>query len=225
MADLVTYALTSLSDVKESLGIASGDATKDNLIVRKINQATDAIENYCQRRFALTTYTQEEYRASQIDELTLKQYPIVITPTYPFLAEWRTTAFNMGSSADTWETIDTQLSFVDLNAGVLNLLYNAVGGWNRYRFTYTAGYAVLEADLTAGIAGIPNDLAEACNMLACWYVNNPAGRAVYLAGTTEGQRSTRYIAHASKSFQLLLNELGIDETISAYAANPVLADR
>lgn len=225
MATLVNYALTTVADVKESLGIASSDTSKDNLITRKINQATDAIENYCQRRFMLTNYIQEEYKASHIDEIVLKQRPIVIDDNHTFLQEWRTTTFNMGPAADTWETIDTQLSFIDQGAGVVNLLYNALGYWNRYRYTYWAGYAVTQEDLDAGIAGYPNDLVEACNMLACYYVNNPSGTNVYLAGQSEGSRSTRYVLHTNKSFVQLLNELGIDETINAYANNPVLTDR
>ena len=32
MASLLSYALTSVSDVKESLGISTGDTSKDNLI-------------------------------------------------------------------------------------------------------------------------------------------------------------------------------------------------
>lgn len=208
MADLVDYALTSLADVKESLGIASGDHSKDNLVIRKINQVTDAIESYCQRRFLLTSY-QEEYKASHIDEIVLKQRPIVIDGGHPFLAEWRTTAFD----ADIWEPIDSQLYFVDQAAGVLNLMYDAQGHWNRYRYSYWAGYAT-----------IPNDLAEAANMLACFYTNNPAGLNVGVQARQEGQRRTQYYA-IPNSFKSVMQQLGVDETIDAYANTPVLTDR
>lgn len=213
MANLVAYALTNVADVKESLGIASSNTTKDNLIIRKINQVTDMIEDYCQRRFALTNYVQEEYKASQIDEIVLKQRPIVIDGTHTFLAEWRTTAFNMGAAADTWETIDSQLYFVDESSGVINLMYNALGHWNRYRYTYWAGYAT-----------IPNDLAEAANMLACYFVNNPNGFNVGLQEKQEGSRRVRYFP-IPNSFKSLLQQLGIDQIIDNYADEPVLTDR
>jgi hypothetical protein len=53
LMSLLSYALCSLFDVKESMGIASSDQSWDNLIIRKINQATRQIEAYCDRRFLL----------------------------------------------------------------------------------------------------------------------------------------------------------------------------
>ncbi len=207
MATIVSYALTNLADVKESLGIASGNTTKDNLIIRKINQITDAIENYCQRRFAVTSYI-EEYAASQIDVLVLRQRPIVIDGTHTFTLEWRTTAFNDSQ----FETVDAQLYFVDEPSGVMNLMFNAVGHWNRYRITYSAGYTP-----------IPNDLAEAANLLACYFVNNPNAATAGVQQISEGQRATRYFQ--KNNFYNILQQLGIDQTIDAYADEPVLADR
>lgn len=210
MADLEDYALTTVADVKESLGLASSDTSKDNLIIRKINQATDAIESYCQRRFVLTQYNQEEYNATQIDELVIRQRPIVIDASHNFSLEWRTTAFD----ANNWETVESDLYFVDQAAGVMNLMFNGVGHWNRYRLSYWAGFAA-----------IPNDLAEAASMLACWYVNNPAGVKVYIIAQQEGNRSLRFSPNAQRSFAALLNELGIDETIDSYADSALLTDR
>ena len=37
MAQLLSYSLATVADVKESLGIDAGDTSKDNLIIRKIN--------------------------------------------------------------------------------------------------------------------------------------------------------------------------------------------
>lgn len=207
MASLVTYALTNVADVKESLGIQSGDLSWDNLIIRKINQVTDQIENYCQRRFALTSYV-EEYRASQIDEMTLKQRPIVVDGSHTFTAEWRTTALNVGD----WETIDAQLYFIETTAGVLKLMFRAAGSWNRYRFTYSAGYAT-----------IPNDLAEAACQIACYYVTNATGNNVNVQLLKEGQREARYFEKTN--FYGILQQLGVDEIIDAYANIPVLTDR
>lgn len=208
MADLVEYALTSVDDVKESLGIASSDTSWDNLITRKINQVTDLIESYCQRRFAVTAYT-EEYKGSQIDELVLKQRPIVVDDDHTFLMEWRNTAFN----DDNFETIEPELYFIDTDAGVLNLMFGAVGYWNRYRITYSAGYI-----------DIPNDLAEGANMLVCFFVNNPSGSNIGVQEKQEGQRRTRFFP-TPNSFKTIVGQLGLDETLDAYADTPVLTDR
>lgn len=153
MASLLSYALTTKNDVKESLGISSSVTTYDNLIIRKINQATLAIENYCGRRFASTVYTDEEYNATQTSEIILKQRPVI---TFTKL-DIRDSALNIS----TWETIDTQLYFTDLSSGVVLLNFRASGSWKRYKVTYTAGYAT-----------IPEDLAEACASLAAYYYTN-----------------------------------------------------
>lgn len=205
MANLLSYALTNVADVKESLGIASSDTSKDNLIIRKINQATRAIENYCSRRFASTVYTQEEYAATQIDELILRQRPVSLFSTL----EIRDAGLNINN----WETIDPQLYFVDINAGVLNLMLFARGRWNRYRVTYTAGYTT-----------IPEDLAEACASLAAYYVRFPSGNNAYTQEIQEGQRKQRF-SIATKSFKGLLEELGIGGIIDSYANFPLMTDR
>jgi hypothetical protein len=207
MADLLAYALTSVADVKESLGIASSDHSKDNLITRKINQATELIENYCDRRFALTDYVEEEYNSSNIDELVLKQRPIV-TDGKTFTLKWRNTPLNETGS----ETVESNLYFINESAGVLNLNFNALGSWNRYLITYSAGYAT-----------IPSDLAEAACLLVCYLVNNPSGSNGNLQQVREGQRERRFFA--TTGFHNIIQTLGIDETLDAYANMPVLTDR
>lgn len=207
MATLLSYALTTKSDVKESLGISSGDTSKDNLIIRKINQATRAIEAYCGRRFLETTYTQEEYNSTGIDELILKQSPI--TATQAFSLEIRDSGLNITN----WETVDSQLYFVDNSSGVIYLMFNALGRWKRFRANYSAGYAT-----------IPEDLAEACASLAAFYVNNADDAGVGLSEKREGQRMVRF-ANTGQSFKGIISGLGIDEIIDSYANFPVITDR
>lgn len=205
MASLLSYALTTKSDVKESLGIPSATTTYDNLIIRKINQATRAIENYCGRRFQLTTYTNVEYSATQTDQLVLRQRPITEFTSLDI----RDTTIN---EAD-WDTVDTQLYFVHSNAGVLDLLFRATGHWNRYRVSYTAGYGT-----------IPEDLAEACVSLACYYFNNADGSDVGVQKKKEGQRELQY-SNTSLSFADITKQLGINEILNNYANNPLMGDR
>lgn len=205
MATLLSYSLCQLADVKESLGIASSITAYDNILTRKINQATRAIENYCGRRFQATTYTNVEYAATQTDQLVLRQRPVI---TFTSLGI-RDTSLN---DAD-WETPDSSLYFVHQAAGVLDLLFNARGRWNRYRVSYTAGYQT-----------IPEDLAEACVSLACYYYQNADGSHVGVLMKKEGQRELRY-SSGSLKFGTIMQNLGIDEIIDSYANMPIMTDR
>jgi hypothetical protein len=205
VATLLTYALTNLSDVKESLGLASSDTTKDNLCIRKINQVTKQIENYCGRRFQATTYTQIEYGATDVDELILRQRPIITFTTLEIR--------DAGLNVNNWETIDPQLYFVDSNSGVLNLMFQARGRWNRYRVTYTAGYQT-----------IPADLAEAASILACYYVRNPNDSGVGVLEMREGSRLLKY-ANTSLKFRTIMENLGIDDVLDSYSNMPLMTDR
>lgn len=205
MASLLSYALTNVADVKESLGISSGDNTKNNLIIRKINQATRQIEAYCGRRFALTTYTQEIYGSPNIDQIVLRNRPIVSLTSL----EVRDTSLN----SDDFETVESTLYFADNSSGVLDLDFRAVGRWGRYRVTYSAGYTT-----------IPEDLAEACASLAAYYVSYPDGSNAYVQEKREGQRQVRF-HQTAKSFNILIQELGLDVTLDYYSNYPVMTDR
>lgn len=204
MASLVSYALCTVADVKESLGIASSDTSWDNIITRKINQATQMIESYCGRRFLQTTYTDEEYDSTRSNQLILRQRPIVGSITLG--------RRNGTLNDDNWNDIDTDLYFADANSGVIDLLFTTSGIWNGYRVTYTAGYAT-----------IPADIAEACATLAAYYTLNADG----VVGVREKQEGARKIMYYEgiKSFDGLINVLGIDVIINSYSNSPVLTDR
>lgn len=201
MADLLSYALTSVNDVKESLGIDSGDTSKDNLIKRKINQATLYIESYCSlsrdHHFKETTYTNEEYDGTNNSTIVLRMRPVSVITTF----QRRDSTLSDGGFSD----VESELYFSDLNAGVIELVTRSNGGWNRYRVNYTAGYAT-----------IPADLAEACVTLACYYVENSAsGTAV--KKKQEGSRSIEYFqAGQTGSGDSLIDQLGVDDVLSRY---------
>lgn len=209
MAELKEYALTTLADVKESLGIPSSSSQYNNLIIRKINQATAMIESYCGRRFKKTTYTNEEYDATETTQLSLRQRPVVIDDDNTFTLKVRDTSLN---EAD-YETLDSELYFVDKAAGVIDANFTFIGRWNRYVVTYAAGYDT-----------IPDDLAEACASLACYFINNASAGAVNTTVKQEGQRRIQY-GQGLKSTDDLFNQLGIKHVIDSYADIPLLADK
>lgn len=200
MADLLSYALCSLDDVKESLGISSGDTSRDNLIIRKINMATLFIESYCNlpldHHFKETTYTNEEYDGSGTTQLSLKMRPVTSITSF----QRRDTSQNQ----DDWSDNETDLYFSDLNSGVIDLLFNQGTYYNNYRVTYTAGYST-----------IPADLAEACVMLASFYVeNSSSGTAV--KKKQEGQRSIEYFDSMGSGSDSPIGQLGIDDILTRY---------
>ncbi len=204
MASLNSYALTTVADVKESLGITG--ASQDNLIIRKINQATDMIEAFCGKdtghHFALTSYV-EDYDGSGTNQLILKNRPVV---TFTSLAQ-RSTSENIND----FDTINSQDYFVDLGAGVLEGYFNYGTSYNSYRATYTAGYTT-----------IPSDLAEACVMLASALVEN-ASTGAAVKKKTQGPKSIEY--YDSVQGESLITQLGIDDMLQRYTDIPILADK
>lgn len=199
VANLLSYALTTLADVKESLGIDAGNTSKDNLIIRKINQATLYIESYCSlsrdHHFALTTYTNEEYDGTNNSTIVLRMRPVTAITSF----QRRNSTLSDGSFDD----VESELYYTDLNAGVVELVTTSNSGWNRYRVTYSAGYST-----------IPADLAEACVTLASFYVENSAsGTAV--KKKQEGQRSIEYFQNTTGDGSVV-DQLGLDDLLSRY---------
>jgi hypothetical protein len=199
MADLLSYALVSVSDVKESLGIASGDTSQDNLIKRKINQATLFIESYCglarDHHFKEATYTNEEYDGTGNNTIVLRMRPVTSITSF----QRRNSTLSDGG----FEDVESELYYKDLTAGIIELVVRTNWSWNRYRVTYTAGYAT-----------IPADLSEAAAILASYYVENSAsGTAV--KKKQEGQRTIEYFDSSSSS-NSIIDSLGLDDLLSRY---------
>lgn len=203
MGSLNTNALTTLADVKETLGIASGITTSDNLIIRKINQASTEIESYCSRTFHVTTYTNEEYDGTLEDTLVLRQRPITSFTTL----EARDTVLNSGG----WITIPTDRYFVDLNGGILRAVLSFFGHYNRWHVTYAAGYTT-----------IPSDLAEACATLAAYYVTHAVPGLVEQE-KVEGSRRVRY--QQKPTVTSLYDLIGIKDILDSYADTVVAGGR
>lgn len=204
MTALNTWALTSLGDVKESLGITG--TSQDNLIRRKINQATDMIESYCGKNngqhFASTSYV-EDYDGTGTNQLILKNRPVI---SFTSLQQ-RSTTENISD----FDTVSSDDYFVDLTAGVIDCVFTLSENWNIYRATYTAGFAT-----------IPSDLAEACVMLASALVDN-AGTGAAVKRKTQGPKSIEY--YDSVQGESLITQLGIDDMLQRYTDIPILADK
>lgn len=198
MAVLSTYALTTVADVKELLGLDSGDTAKDNLIIRKINQATDMIESWCllpyNHHFKQTTYTNERYSGNGSNSIILGMRPVTSVTSFQYS--------NAGFNNDSWSDLETTEYAIDEDTGSLLLGFNTWGGWDAYRVTYTAGFSV-----------IPSDLAEAAAQLAANLVEHAqTGQGV--VSKTEGSRSITYAQ--SQNAKSLIEQLGIDDALNRY---------
>lgn len=196
MATLYDHALTTLADVKESLGITNN--SQDNLIIRKINQATDMIEGYCgldhDHHFKETTYTNEVYDGSFTDQLTLRARPLTAVSSF----QTRDTSQNL----DDWTTTDTENYFLDEHTGIVSGLSNLGGFYGGLRVSYTAGFNP-----------IPADLAEACVILASYLVDN-ASTGSGVKRKQEGQREVEYFQPGQT--KSLFEDLSLDDMLARY---------
>lgn len=198
MATLNAWALCSLADVKETLGIESGNTTQDNLIIRKINQATDIIEGYCgldnDHHFKEATYTNEEYDGTGTSELFLRVKPVTAVSSL----DMRSTGQNISD----WDSVSTNDYFFNEHSGLIKAVFGFNLSYALYRVTYTAGFAT-----------IPSDLAEACVLLVGYLVDNGSS-GVAVKRKQEGRREIEYFQPAQNAN--LLSQLGIDDTLDRY---------
>lgn len=211
MATLLDYALTTVADVKETLGIASSVTTYDNLITRKINQATEMIEGYCGRRFKAADYT-EYYDGSGIDQLLLRNRPINTLTSLGYR--------NTSQNDDDFSAVNSDDFYIDNNAGVLEALSSFWGRYDRWKVVYNAGYTT-----------IPSDLAEACASLAAYLYSNDGSQ---VAGVTQKKEGTREIHYGNSKVQWgsdpisannIITQLGLQVTLDRYADFPISGER
>ncbi len=73
---LASNALTTLAKVKSYLKIDLSQTNDDERLEDLINSCSNAIENYCDRKFKEQTFTDEEYDGADTSYLLLQQFPI-----------------------------------------------------------------------------------------------------------------------------------------------------
>ena len=136
---IVDYALVTLEDTKSFLGITS--STYDDVLTMLINMATDHIEKRCGRRFADTTYTEEEYDGTAVRTLAVKNFPITSTTTFKLEKN------NACDNTDDWEEIDSDEYWVDSETGIITRTTSFAKRTKNFRVTYSAGYDEIPYDL------------------------------------------------------------------------------
>lgn len=198
MTALLSYSLTTLANTKESLGIASGTTTDDELLKRLINSATQTIERYLGgRRLASTAYTNERYDGTGTDKLKLRNWPVTaITDVQYMTGDYGTPK---------WESFDSDFYIVDTadgqNAGVIR--YSA-GSFN-------AGVENIQVSYTAGYTTIPFDIEEACIQIVSTMYKQRKARGI--KSESLGDRSVTYFENKAGS---IIENLGLDDVLDQY---------
>jgi len=146
-----TYALTTRDRVIDFLELKNLSATDNTVIDIFIETSTEFIENYCQRRFMKTTYTDEVYDGDGSEFVRLKQYPVISGETFSLSRR------NSVSNEDDWSSIDSEDYFVDEESGIVEYIKGMrfQNYPQHYKITYTAGFdfdnaTTFLADTTAG---------------------------------------------------------------------------
>lgn len=201
MTAILSYALISLTEVKESLGINVG--TYDNLLTRLINSATEQIENYCNRRFTETVYT-EIYSGDGNQFLFLRNAPVTALTKIEFMT---------GDYDDpAWDAYESEFYNIDTtytggstmsndNSGVV---YNRVSfykGFNNIRVSYVAGYST-----------IPSDVSESCVDLVSYLYKAKNSKGI--KSESLGDRSVTYDTGAT--VKSAFDSLGLDDVLAQY---------
>lgn len=115
------------------------DSSKDALINLLIPMVEKYVERYTQRVFTSTVYTEELYDGTSSYDLVLKNYPVI---TFTKLE-----VNNSVDNSDNWEEIDSSDYWVDETIGLIHKTSTFILGKQRYRATYTAGYASIPDDI------------------------------------------------------------------------------
>ena len=131
-----SYALTTRQRLIDFLGLSGLSSTQNTILDRIIDTATEYIENYCDRRFQQTAYTNEVYNGDGSQFLQLQNYPV--SSTASFTLGRRDSVANEND----WSTIDSEDYFVHYDEGIVEYIKGLKfqNAPRRYRVSYTAGF-------------------------------------------------------------------------------------
>lgn len=129
---------------------------------------TELIEKYCNRTFALTTYTSEKHSGDGHNELYVKNVPLVSVTSV--VVRWGDTTEDDDTYTSNYFEIDVatgRISFSDFNVTGTDTLTSPGCfeiGFNNLFVTYVAGFATVPAPVQVVLADfvlrVYNDLGE-----------------------------------------------------------------
>lgn len=186
--------LASLTSVKRYLNISLSDTDNDDILNQLIGAASEAVETYCNRKFARTVYT--EYHDGRGDaRLVLDHRPVVsVTSVHDDL--------NRTFGADSLILSDDYI--VRELAGIIELLRSAATFSSSSAF-FSDGQRSVKVVYEAGYATIPEDVAHACIILtaALYHRGKQGADAVY----SENQAGAYAVTYDANLFSPALRAL------------------
>ena len=162
----ITYALTSISKVKDRLGISATDATRDAVFTSMIYAVTDYIERACGGvRFKRSTFTQELYNGSMLGDfnprlpyLILNNGPLISISSFQYRTGSRSNPTWVDFGADDYEPM--------LDSAMIYVSGGLPRGLQNIRITYIAGYLIDFTDeYNDAVHTLPHDISDLCERL------------------------------------------------------------
>lgn len=127
--------LVSLSDMKAFLGISGGDTTYDAFLTMQLDVVSDAVEEYCKRKFSEATYLQSIHKdeVGKVNSFYLKHYPLI----------------SLDSFLDKDDPGDSGIAVLNYRYNKDSAKMSKISGGRFFQngsimeVTYTAGYAII----------------------------------------------------------------------------------
>lgn len=163
---LVPYALTTRSKIKQRLGIAASDTTKDVLIDDVINEISTFLQSVCNRNFLNQSYTKELHDTDGGKYIFLKQLPVTAVSA----------VYIRGGSIDSpvWTALSPSTYFADyLAEGMLRFVGPLPkNGRHLIAVDYTAGFLIdFTKQLDTAYHNLPFDLTNLATELVIKNIN------------------------------------------------------
>lgn len=160
MADTVTGRLCLLQDVRDRIGISSGDTDDDAAIKDIIRGVSGMFDTYCNRILLLNSTDATEYYDGEDDILMVQRFPVVSVTSLTESAEGTYDWDN-----ETALTEDEHFRVLN-ELGIIRRLNGNkfMTGIDTIRLVYTGGYCAAGVTAGTGETALPDDLREAAIM-------------------------------------------------------------
>jgi len=183
-----TYALTSLADLKEFLGIPLESAGNEMLLESCVDRATGLFEHVTNRKLMARDYSYDSGSGDYDSDNAVingNGRNRMILPQYPVNA---VTTLRINETGISQSTSIYACGWVieDKAAGIMTLRC----------YVYTEGLKNIDWAYNAGFAAAPDDLEEAAIEQAAWYFKQagPGGNLLGVASKTLADGSISYNA-------------------------------
>ena len=201
---LNSNALITLEQAKIFVKVPTAETTHDILLEDFINEASQLIESYCNRKFALQEYT-EVHSGNGLSQIMTKAFPVVsITSLYDDI----TRAFT-----DVIDVVNYTLIRDESGHGY---------GIERFDNRFSRGQRNVKIIFQGGYSDIPSDLQLACKVTLAFYYFKQQEQEWTTNTKAKGDENITMIEGLPKSVTEILHKykrteiLGEDESVRNY---------